>query len=567
MPGSRFDFSSHPLIGGSSQSALLADAIAHAARQLAAPEPPEAVSPTVEAARAMGLAEFVREAWHVIEPGTEYHHNWHIDAVCMHLEAVTAGRIRRLLINIPPGMMKSLLVAVFWPAWVWVKRPEWRAVFGSYSLDLSQRDSVRCRDVLQSDWYRDTFRPSWSLAGDQNVKSYFRNTRKGERLAISVTGKGTGFRGDCTVFDDPLKADEAYSEAARETAWRWWGKTMSSRLNDMRTGARVGIMQRLHEEDPAGRIIERGGYELLILPSEFEPARRATTSIGWSDPRTSPGELLFPIMFPADVLEEAKVDLGSDGYAGQHQQRPVAAEGKIVKDAWWRYYDVLPPVFETVVMSWDMAFKGEDSDADYVVGQVWARLGADLYLLDQVRARLEFTETRKAVQYMAAKWPAASAKYVEDKANGPAIISSLRRTVPGIIAVEPDGDKISRTRAAAPFIEAGNVWLPGPDQATRILTDWRRAMADGSLFVTDEELQPQRWLPSKVLVADWVGRFVYEFGVFPKGANDDQVDAGTQAIRRLMASVGQRGGITAPLAPGSSAPDLPNTSDLISRRF
>jgi hypothetical protein len=217
------------------------------------------------------LASFVRLGWHVLEPTTPLVWNWHMDAVADHCEAVTDGRITRLLINIPPGHMKSLLVAVFWPAWVWIRRPTWKVIFGTYAETLSTRDSLRCRDLIQSQWYQDTFRPKWKIRSDQNQKTFFQNTARGYRIAVSVGGTGTGLRGDTVVFDDPMNVEEYPSEKSLAKAISWWDHRMSSRLNNMATGSRVGIMQRIHENDPAGHLIRRGTYVHLNLPSCLGP--------------------------------------------------------------------------------------------------------------------------------------------------------------------------------------------------------------------------------------------------------------------------------------------------------
>lgn len=471
----------------------------------------------------MSLAAFVRGGWDVLEPDTPFEPNWHIDAICLHLEAVTRclaitrlaeggdgiddwwrqPTIPNLLINIPPGFMKSLLTSVFWPAWVWTVVPGWRAIFASYSEPLALRDSVRCRTLIESEWYQETFRPTWRLAGDQNVKSYFQNTATGFRLCVSVGGRATGFRGHCIVVDDPLNAKERHSDTRRATAIDWWDTAMSSRLNDKRSGARVVVMQRLHEEDLSGHLLARGGYEHLCLPMEFEPERRATTSIGWTDPRTEPAELLFPAMFPPEVLPGIKTEQGSQSYAGQYQQRPSPAEGGMFRRSWWRYWRQLTDdegkaiPFDLVLQSWDMAFKDTDG-SDYVVGQVWGRRGGEFYLLDQIRGRLDFPATARAVVELSRRWPNATTKLIEDKANGPAVIATLRTRVPGLIAVEPQGGKEARAAAVSPLVEAGNVYLPDP------------------------KLHP------------WVADLIDECAAFPAGAHDDQVDAMTQALLRLM---------------------------------
>lgn len=456
------------------------------------------------------MADFMREAWHVVEPGKELIWNWHLDAMASHMQAVTEGKIRRLIVNVPPGTMKSLGFAVFWPAWEWTFKPEIRSLFASYAGDLALRDSVRCRSVIESDWYRSAYKIRWRFSGDQNLKSAFENTRKGSRLALGVGGKGTGFRGDKVVVDDSLSVKQAYSEAARENVRVWWRATMSSRVNDLATGAFVVIGQRLHESDLPGDLIKEGGYELLCLPSEFVPERRSVTyvhlpakTIFWQDPRTTGGELLFPKKFPKEVLDhERTLGMGPDEYTGQHQQSPVSGSGNVFKREWWKRYPADPEVMaesmDEIIQSWDFAFKGTES-SDFVVGQVWGRRGAQLFLLDQVRDRMTFVETKQAVIDLSIKWPMALLKLMEDKANGSAVMSELQQTIPGMVPVEPDGDKVARARAISPFVQAENVWLP----------------QQGS----------------------WVGDFITEHASFPRGSNDDQVDAMSQALRRFAPMV------------------------------
>lgn len=462
------------------------------------------------------FGKFVEQAWPIVEPAVDLIPGKHLDALTTHLQAVAEGSIRNLLINIPPGHSKSLVVSVLWPAWMWARRPrrgqlggpQWRGLFSSYAAELAIRDSVKCRSLIESDWYRGAFiENKWALSSDQNVKSYFQNTRMGFRASLSVGGKTTGFRGDAVVVDDPLNAVDAHSKAARDAAVRWFDQAMGNRLNDLRKGVRVVIMQRLHEEDLAGHLLEAGGWDHLCLPTEFDPKRRSSTRIGWKDWREKPGELLFPALFPADVIAEEKRRLGSLGFAGQHQQRPSPAEGNLFRRSWWRRWHragdfipegvesrLLPDRFEDVLISVDCAFK-DTSTSDFVAIGVWGRLGPDRFLLDQVRGRMGFTETVKALLGVIAKYPRARTKLIEDKANGSAVIDVLKRKVTGIIAVNPEGGKESRAAAVSPDVEAGNVFIP--------------------------------------LHADWVGDYVEEHAAFPTGANDDQVDQTTQALLRF----------------------------------
>jgi hypothetical protein len=326
------------------------------------------------------LHEFVRQAWPVLEPSTPFVDGIHVQAICSHLQAVTEGRLGDLIINVPPGHAKSLLTAVFWPAWVWISWPHIRWLFASYAADLSVRDSVKCRRLIESDWYQRRWRQRYQLCGDQNQKHRFDNDQTGYRIATSVGGAATGERGDVIVVDDPHSVKQAESDLQRRSTVEWFSGTMCTRLNDFTTGRKVVIQQRLHESDVTGDLLAKGGYEHLCLPAEFEPERRCVTSI-WTDPRTEAGQLLWPEKVTAEHLAQKKRELGSYRYAGQYQQRPAPADGGTFKRAWFRFWrpaDMdLPPVevrqadgsylqiaaiplpeeFDTMIQSWDMAFK------------------------------------------------------------------------------------------------------------------------------------------------------------------------------------------------------------------
>jgi predicted phage terminase large subunit-like protein len=413
---------------------------------------------------------------------------------------------------------------VFWPAWVWISQPEIRWLFASYAAELSVRDSVRCRRLIESEWYQRRWGQRYQLRGDQNQKHRFENDHTGYRIATSVGGAATGERADVVVVDDPHSVDQAESDAKRQAAVEWFGGTMCTRLNDFTTGHKVVVQQRLHESDVTGDLLAKGGYEHLCLPAEFKPERRCATSI-WTDPRTEAGQLLWPEEVSAEHLAKLKNSLGSYRYAGQYQQRP-APEGGIFKWAWFRFWQpahmdlpavavrladgsfrqipavALPEEFDTMIQSWDMAFKG-NADSDYVVGQVWGTKGADRFLLYQVRERLDMPATKAAVRSVSARYPKATAKLVEDKANGPAVIQELRHEIEGLIEVSPEGGKIARAHAVASTVEAGNVYLPHPATVA------------------------------------WVEDFLEEATAFPHGRHDDQVDAMTQALNRLRHSGGR----------------------------
>src|SRR3984957_11524752 len=291
--------------------------------------------------------QFVRQAWAIIEPHTPFVPGWHIGAIIEHLEAVTHGEIRNLLINVPPRHMKSLLVSVLWPAWEWTRWPERRWLFSSYAATLSIRDSVKCRRLIESAWYRARWGHVFVLTGDQNAKMRFDNNRSGYRLSTSVGGAVTGEGGDRIICDDPHKVDEVESDTVRKAATDWWDVAMSTRVNDPKTSAMVIVMQRCHQRDLSGHLLEKGNFEHLCLPAEYEGPSRVT-SIGFSDPRTQPGELLWPERFGPTEIADLKINLGSYAAAGQIQQRPAPAGGGIFKRHWFRFWQRrganLPPI-------------------------------------------------------------------------------------------------------------------------------------------------------------------------------------------------------------------------------
>ena len=437
------------------------------------------------------LRDYLEQAWHIVEPSRAFVPNWHVDAICEHLEAVTNGEILQLVITVPPRHLKSLTVSVFWPTWAWINHPETRWLFSSYSGDFSLRDSRRCKYIIQSDWYRARWSDRFKLSGDQNAKHRFENDKTGFRIATSIGGLGTGEGADVRVIDDPHKADEMYSKARREEVIRWYDQVWTSRENDPGESASVIIAQRVHHEDLIGHVLKHGEWEHLNLPSEYEKTAHVT-NIGWHDPRTKDNELLHPERYSRKRIERAKIELTAFGYAAQHQQRPAPLEGGMIKRHWWQYYDVIP-MLDEVVQSWDMTFKDTKSGS-YVVGQVWGRKDANKYLLDQVRFRGDFVKTIEMFLKVTEHWPMATRKLVEDKANGPAVISALKSKIGGIIAVQVEGSKEARLAAESADIESGNVFLPDP------------------------EAHP------------WVQDLIEECAIFPNGAYDDQADCTSQVL-------------------------------------
>ncbi len=469
------------------------------------------------------LRLFIPKAWAIIEPSI-FVPNWHIDAICEHLEAVTVGDILYLLITMPPRHSKSLVVSVLWPVWEWLKYPQYRWVFASYAFSLSVRDSIKRRTVIQSRWYQERWADKYALLKEQNSKVRFENSQRGFMLASSVGGSNTGEGGERIIADDPHNVKKIESEDIRNDAVNWWNIVMSTRRNDVNS-ARVCIQQRVHEGDVAGNIIEHGDAVHLNLPAEYDPRRRCFTNwvhkvggapVHWEDPRHEPGELLNPLRFGQDQIEKAKIDLGDYQFAAQFQQDPTPPEGSIIQAEWLQYYggptgigipewDKCTNAF-TPLLSIDCTFR-EHKDTDYVAGLVWAMYGPNIYLLPLcIHDRLSFTGTLEAVtdfcggktmdgQEKRGIYPFIKYKLVENKANGPAVIDTLRHKVSGMMPFEPgNASKESRLQAVSWRFRARNIFLP------------------------HEKIAP------------WIKEYVYELCAFPKAKRDDYVDATSQAL-------------------------------------
>src|ERR1043166_7041627 len=321
-----------------------------------------------------GLMAFIRHYWHVLEPETELVEGWALYAIVLHLEAVTFGEILRLLINVPPGFMKSLCTDVFWPAWEWgpMDMAHLRYVAFSYSASLTERDNNRFRDLVLHTSYQDLWGDRVKIVQAGSVK--MSNTKKGWKLASSVGGVGTGERGDRIICDDPNNIKEAESEIVRDETNRWFRESMSDRLNDLKTGVIVVIMQRAHADDVSGKIIDlKLPYCHLMIPMEYDWDRQGDddgeprkTDIGWfdpryveSDPEACNKELAWPERFPQEKIEELRIVKGPYAYAGQYQQAPAPRGGGIFKRAWWQVWDSPDgtfPQLEYIIASLDGAF-------------------------------------------------------------------------------------------------------------------------------------------------------------------------------------------------------------------
>ena len=486
------------------------------------------------------LADFIRAAWPVIErrpliPA------WHVDAISDHVTAAFDGEIRKLAINIPPRAMKSLTVSVMAPAWEWTRKPETRFLTCSYVDKLATDFSVASRDLIRSGWYQARWSDRFQMKSDADLKTRYFNDQGGHRIATSVGGSATGSGGDIIIIDDPHNTEEVESELARLTVIDWHDGTIATRFNDPEAGIEILIMQRVHERDLTGHVLDLdpGEWTLLCLPEEYEPRHpfvypeRVVLPSGRvvrGDRRSDPGELLHPERIGPGAHAERLRRLGSYRAAGQLQQRPAAHEGAILKRTFWRYFDPrllsdeqlhLLPVFQSIVSSWDTSFK-DKTTSDFVAGGTWGIRGADRYLLRLTVERMDLTATKTAMkehrQWALDRWPRLPIRtLIEKSANGVEIIEQLQREVTGLVPVIASHDKTTRAFAASPDIESGNVFLPG----------W--PAPEGSGY--DEARTPAK-----------VQELIEECAKFPRGEHDDMVDMVTQLLNwaRVHAPVALR---------------------------
>lgn len=437
--------------------------------------------------------------------------------MCDHLEAVTRGDINRILTNIFPGAMKSLCTNVFWPAWEWgpMNMPHLRYVTFSYAATLTERDNGRFRDLICSPEYQALWgdRVEVRTVGVQRVA----NTATGWKMASSVGGVGTGERGDRVICDDPHNVKEAESDVVRSETVRWFQEAMENRLNNLGTGAIVVIMQRVHESDVAGAILEGGSYEHLMIPWDYEPGRVEPTSIGWIDPRTEDGEPAWPERFPESYM--ATFRRRHFMWASQYQQRPEPRGGGIFKRDWWKCwtddvaqtYKVKPghvPPMSYVLGVLDTAYteKEENDPCAMTVLGLWNdKTGAPQIML--VTAWEEWLEFNALVE----KTEQTCTKYridrllVESKASGISVAQELRRRYShadwAVELVDPgNGDKVARAYSVTHVFEDGLVWAPGYGDGT-----WR-------------------------MFADKV---ITQMAQFPKSAHFDLTDTMTMGLKYL----------------------------------
>lgn len=457
---------------------------------------------------------------------------WHILAICMHLMAVSAGKIKRLLINVPPRHCKSLLVNVFWPAWSFANGDRRAWLFVSGGQDLALRDSVKFRRLIESEKFRRWF-PDCQIQPDQNTKSKIDIEGGGVREITSANSRVTGKGGDFIIIDDLHDARAGGDEIRRDVQWR--KDVLSTRGNDPDETAWVIIMQRLHEEDLSGWTLATYGlfelegnpfgYVHLNLPWHYDEERRCVTPI-WEDPRIVNGELLWPERFKERHYAELLASLGPLGAAGQLEQNPHPADGTEFRKEWfeYRYTRLLAIDVERWIISVDTAFKGKET-SDWCVFQLIAKVGALRYIVDQHREKHAYPELRQAFLDWRKLWVSrgivAETVIIEDKANGTALCDELETVVEGIWRYDPGKDsKEVRYRAASPQWHGGQVLLPKEDEHGRppVLVN-----TAGQEIELDPSFVP---LLRKECLA------------IPTGKHDDQADAITQALLVILKQYG-----------------------------
>ena len=465
------------------------------------------------------MVDFVAGAWKYIDPNP-YQYGWHLEAIAEHLQAVTRGEIRRLVINVPPRTSKSSMVSVCFPAWTWsqsetgpLSGPHVQFLYASYAQSLSIRDSIKTRRLLESPWYQKYWGDKYQITSDQNTKVRFDNSKGGYRLATSVDGALTGEGGSIIVVDDPHNANEVESDLVRQGTLEWWDQSMSTRLNDPKTGAYVVIMQRLHESDLTGHVLSKdtGNWVHLCLPMRFERDRQCITQ--WFVDDREEGELLVEGRFGEDEVKSLETSLGPFAAAGQLQQRPKPKGGGIIKREWWRLWDetiagaqglrktVFPP-FEYVIGSLDTAYttKQENDYSALTIWGIWHDRDDNqrIMLIYAWQDRLEFPELVKKVLKLSNEFK-LDKLLIESKAAGLSVAQELRnhfaRENWGIQLVDPGrGDKVARTYAI------------------------QHLFAEGMIYAPDYE---------------WAEKVIDQAESFPRGAHDDLVDSMTQALSHL----------------------------------
>lgn len=421
-----------------------------------------------------------------------HHGRWqradHLNLVCDELEKVLTGETKRLMIFMPPRHGKSMTVTKTFPSYFLGRFPNKRVIEVSYGDELAKEFGEANRNKV-IEFGQKLF--GISLSASQATKTNWNLAEtEGGMVSAGIGGVITGKGADLLIIDDPIKnRQEAESATYRKNVIQSYQSDIRTRLHA--GGAIIIILTRWHESDLAGWLLdpetgEPEDWRIISLPAICEDAEHDLL-------HRKVGQALWPKGgYDEQWASETKKAVGSYAWASLYMQTPSPSEGGMFRRGWWKYWKIMPKRLDSIVQSWDCTFK-DAKESDYVVGQVWGKIGADRYLLDQIRGQLSFTETVQAIRNLTAKWPQCTAKLIEDKANGSAVMNFLKKEISGMVPIEPEGGKVVRAQATTPLAEAGNLYIPDPT------------------------------------IAPWVNDYIEEFAVFPNGAHDDQVDATTQA--------------------------------------
>lgn len=437
---------------------------------------------------------FIERAFYALNPTTNFMPNWHLEVIASELEKCRRGETRRLIINISPRSLKSHCSTVAFPAYLLGHDPTAQIICASYGQDLANKHASDCRTILTSPWYRSLF-PGTRLSSQRQAIQEFTTTRSGVRLSTSIGGVLTGRGADYIIIDDPLKPDEALSETQRKAVNDWFDHTLYSRLNDKRRGCIIIVMQRLHEDDLVGHVVNAEPWRVIRFPAiaETDETHTVQTLFGTRRFQRRAGEALHPEREPLEVLNRIREILGEYNFAGQYQQAPAPLGGGLVKAEWFKTYaaNEVPAKFEMVLQSWDTANKPTEL-SDYSVCTTWGIKDKHLYLLHVYRKRVDYPELKRAVRVQANAFSPQTI-LIEDKASGTQLIQEF--VGEGLHAVkqyQPTMDKIMRMNSVTSTIENGFVNLPEK--------------------------------------AAWLGEYLHELATFPNGKFDDQADSTSQAL-------------------------------------
>ncbi len=371
------------------------------------------------------LRSFIERSFYALNPQTRFEANWHIDVIAAKLEDCRRGKIRRLIVNLPPRSLKSHAITVAFPAWLLGHNPSSQIICASYGQVLSEKHARDCRDVMMSEFYKSCF-PT-RLAPNRLSVNDFMTTAQGFRMATSVGGVLTGRGGDFLIIDDPSKPDDALSEPGRKAVNERFDNTFLSRLNNKETGTIIIVMQRLHQDDLVGHVLEQGGWEVLSFPAiaEEDECHVIETILGTQRFTRRAGEALHPQRESLESLQRTRAGIREYNFQSQYQQAPTPMGGAMIKTEWLKYCDQLPSSFIYILQSWDTANKSGELN-DYSVCTTWGVVGGKYYLLDVFRQRLDYPDLKRAVWEQARKYRHPKV-LIEDKGSGTQLIQELKR--------------------------------------------------------------------------------------------------------------------------------------------